>query len=241
MPVSVSLVVLTGAGISADSGLSTFRGGGGLWEGRRVEDVATPEAWRRAPASVWRFYQLRRAGLLEVRPNAAHHALARLERAMGEAGHRFLLVTQNVDGLHERAGSRPIRMHGSLEELLCERCGHVTRDLEHVDPEAFVPCPACGHERLRPNVVWFGEIPHETDRILRAVAGATHFFACGTSGVVYPAAGLLETARAAGAETFVNSLDPPENLSPRDRFLPGRAIEVVPPLVEAWIARWCAG
>ena len=233
---AVSVVVLTGAGISADSGLSTFRGAGGLWEGQRVEDVATPRAWARDPALVWRFYQLRRAGMLAVAPNDAHRALARLERGMKAAGHGFTLVTQNVDGLHARAGSDALEMHGSLARLRCERCGRVVPDLEHLDPQRFVPCAACGHPRLRPDVVWFEEMPFFLDEIETAALACTRFLAVGTSGVVYPAAGMLELARAGGARTFVNSLDPPENLHPGDEFLPGRAVDVIPPLVERWLA-----
>lgn len=234
----VSLVVLTGAGVSADSGVPTFRDAGGLWEGRRPEEVATPEAWAADRASVWRFYQLRRAALGRVEPNDAHRALARLERGMAERGHAFTLVSQNVDDLHQRVGSTVLSMHGSLPRLACERCGARVEDRESLDPDRTVPCAACDHDALRPDVVWFGEVPHHLDAIDRALRRATHFLAVGTSGVVYPAAGMLELARACGAETIVNSLDPPDNLHPRDRFLPGRAALVVPPLVEEWLAAW---
>lgn len=230
-----SLVVLTGAGVSADSGVPTFRDAGGLWEGQRVEDVATPQAWARDPRTVWRFYQLRRAALRTVEPNAAHHALARLERESLARGDRFTLISQNVDDLHARAGSTVLSMHGSLAHLACELCGAVTRDQHSLDPERFVACAACGHEPLRPDVVWFGELPRHLHEIDAALRGATHFFSIGTSGAVYPAAGLLSAARSLGAETWVNSLDPPENLDPRDRFHPGRAVEVVPALVERWL------
>lgn len=234
----VRLVVLTGAGVSADSGLATFRGGGGLWEGQRVEDVATPEAWERDPRLVWRFYQLRRAALLDVEPNAAHLALARFEARLREAGHELTLISQNVDDLHERAGSRVISMHGSLTRLVCEVCSNSRTGLEDLDPERFVACDACGNPRLRPDVVWFGEVPHELDTIELALSRCTHFLAVGTSGVVYPAAGLLHAARSVGAATFVASLDEPENLHPRDEFLPGRAIDVVPELCERWAREW---
>jgi len=223
--------VLTGAGVSADSGLATFRGGGGLWEGHAVEDVATPEAWARDPATVWRFYQMRRSALGAVEPNAAHVALAELERRLAAAEVGFTLVTQNVDDLHERGGSRrALHMHGELALLRCEECGERVRDREHVEPGAFVPCPACAHARLRPDVVWFGEVPYHLRRIDDAVRAATVFVAIGTSGVVYPAAALLEAARVFGARTIVQSLDAPENLHPRDEFAPGRASEVVPEL-----------
>ncbi|MCA8981378.1 MAG: NAD-dependent deacylase [Planctomycetes bacterium] len=231
-----SLVVLTGAGVSADSGVPTFRDAGGLWEGHRVEEVATPEAWARDPRTVWRFYQLRRAALQEVEPNAAHLALARLERECAARGEGFTLISQNVDDLHERAGSTVLSMHGSLSHLACELCGNVILDTQSLDPDRFVPCGACGQEALRPDVVWFGELPRCLDEIDAALHGATHFLSIGTSGLVYPAAGLLSAARSLGAETWVNSLDPPENLHPRDRFHPGRAADVVPALVERWLA-----
>ena len=221
---------LTGAGISADSGVATFRGAGGLWEGHRLEQVATPEAWARDPRTVWRFYQERRASLDAVEPNAAHLALAELERELGAAGVPFTLVTQNVDDLHERAGSTAVHMHGELSVLRCEGCGHTLRDREHVNAGAFLPCPLCDFERLRPDVVWFGEMPYHMGAIETALARCSHFAAIGTSGAVYPAAGFLQSARAAGARTWVNSLEPPDNLHPADTFLPGRAAEVVPEL-----------
>lgn len=227
-----SIVVLTGAGVSADSGVATFRYDGGLWEGHRVEDVATPEAWARDPALVWRFYQLRRAALRGVEPNPAHRALAELERELTDRDVGCTLVTQNVDDLHERAGSSPLHMHGELARLRCEACGWSGVERASFDPERFLPCAACAHERLRPDVVWFGEVPHHLEAIERAVVAATHFVAVGTSGVVYPAAGYLQIARAYGARTIVNSLDEPDNLHREDEFLPGRAAEVVPDLVE---------
>lgn len=225
------MVVLTGAGISADSGVPTFRGTGGLWEGQRLEEVATPEAWARDPRKVWRFYQERRRALRAVRPNAAHHALVRLERWLAERGGELTLVTQNVDDLHQRAGSSPLAMHGQLAVLRCEQCGARLRDLESTDPEVFRPCPACSHERMRPDVVWFGEQPYHLEAIEAAVLGCTHFWAVGTSGAVYPAAAYLELARARGARTLVQALEEPLNLDPADEFVPGRASEVVPALV----------
>jgi NAD-dependent deacetylase len=232
MPHRPSVVVLTGAGISADSGLATFRDAGGLWEGHRVEDVATPEAWACNPALVWRFYQQRRAQLATVVPNAAHHALADFERHCLEREIPFLLVTQNVDDLHDRAGSkRLLHMHGELAQLRCERCESRLRDLAQVDPEHHLACKACAHPRLRNDVVWFGEQPYHLPEIERALVTCTHFFALGTSGVVYPAAGFLTLARASGARTFVQALERPENCDPRDEFVPGRAAEVVPDLL----------
>jgi NAD-dependent deacetylase len=232
------VVVLTGAGVSADSGVQTFRDAGGLWERYRLEDIATPEAWRRDPALVWRFYQERRARLAHVEPNGAHRALATLEKSLAASDNDFRLVSQNVDDLHARAGSTVLSMHGQLAVLRCERCDVRVLDLERVDPDAFIPCEACGYERLRPDVVWFGEVPHHMDEIVRQVGGATHFVSIGTSGVVYPAASFLTLARGAGAETWVNSLDAPENLDPADRFFRGRAVDVVPQLVERWIREW---
>ncbi|HEX6884382.1 MAG TPA: NAD-dependent deacylase [Planctomycetota bacterium] len=238
-PAELSVVVLTGAGISADSGVATFRGPGGLWEGQRIEDVATPAAWARDPAQVWRFYQLRRAALTTVAPNPAHHALVELERRLAAAGARFTLVTQNVDDLHGRAGStRLLHMHGELALLRCERCEARTRDLAQLDPAAFAACSACGHPRLRPDVVWFGEVPYHLDEIAAALARCTHFAAIGTSGVVYPAAGMLAEARAAGARTSVLALERPENAHPTDEFVPGRACESVPRWVRAWLGEW---
>jgi len=235
----LAVLVLTGAGVSADSGLATFRGAGGLWEGRRVEDVATPEAWRRDPALVWRFYQLRRAALASVEPNAAHHALVELERRLAAAGASFALVTQNVDDLHERAGARALlHMHGELGVLRCERCDGRVRDRERVDPAVFLACAGCGHTRLRPDVVWFGERPHHMEAIARALERCTHFLAVGTSGVVYPAAGFLEAARAGGARTLVQALERPENLRSADAFLPGRAAEAVPAFVRSFCEEW---
>lgn len=225
------VVVLTGAGISADSGVRTFRAAGGLWEGHRVEDVATPEAWQRDPRRVWRFYQERRAQLRTVEPNDAHRALATFAATAAARGTGFTLVTQNVDDLHDRAGSEVLHMHGELARLRCERCDLVVEDHVHFDPGRFVPCPECGQPRLRPHIVWFGEVPFHLPEIERALAACTHFVAIGTSGVVWPAAGMLHTARAVGAATWVQSLDPPDNLDGRDRWRQGRAAVVVPALL----------
>ncbi len=236
---ALSIVVLTGAGVSADSGLATFRGAGGLWEGRALEDVATPQAWRRNPELVWRFYQERRSALGSAEPNAAHRALAELESRLGAAGAGFTLVTQNVDDLHERAGSRSLlHMHGELAMLRCEGCGARVRDLLHVDPERFVSCAGCGQVRLRPDVVWFGELPYHMEEIGRALERCTHFLAVGTSGVVYPAAGFLQEARRAGARTYVQALDRPENVHGRDEFVGGRAAESLPALFRRLASEW---
>lgn len=227
------LFVLTGAGVSADSGVQTFRDAGGLWEGHRPEDVATPEAWARNRALVWRFYQARRAQLASVQPNAAHLALAALERRLRAAGHEFTLVTQNVDDLHDRAGhDEVLHMHGELAALRCERCGHTLHDLAFVERERFLPCPVCQHGAVRPDIVWFGEVPYHLDRIELALQTCTHFVAIGTSGQVWPAAGLMHAARSLGAAIWVQALAEPDNLTPDDRFVRGRAAAVVPAMLD---------
>jgi NAD-dependent deacetylase len=224
-----SIVILTGAGISAESGVPTFRGPDGLWEGHRVEDVATPQAFRRDPVLVQRFYDARRAALRNVAPNAAHLALARLDADWpGE----LLLVTQNVDDLHERAGSRRLlHMHGELNSALCTACGAATPwtgDLGH-----HPPCPRCAAPRLRPDIVWFGEMPYHMDRIGDAIAACDLFVSIGTSGAVYPAAGFVEWARDAGAATLELNLDPSAGTSMFDEARHGPATLLVPAWVEA--------
>jgi NAD-dependent deacetylase len=200
-----NIVVLTGAGVSAESGLATFRGPDGLWEGHRVEDVCTPEAFRRDPALVQAFYDTRRAKLKEVEPNAAHRALARLD---AEWPGELLIVTQNVDDLHERAGAkRVLHMHGELKSAWCLACDVRVRWEEELGSNP--PCPACGATgRLRPDIVWFGEMPYEMERIDRALMEADLFVSIGTSGAVYPAAGFVQTARHAGARTLELNLEP---------------------------------
>ncbi len=188
-----NLVVLTGAGVSAESGISTFRDAGGLWETHRFEELASPEGFSRDPVLVHRFYNLRRGQLAVVRPNAAHLALATVERAWARRGD-FLLVTQNVDDLHERAGSRALlHMHGELRKLRCGICDAV-RAWE-ADAGVDTACPACGNTgTMRPDIVWFGEMPYHMQRIGAALAQADVFCAIGTSGTVYPAAGFAATA-----------------------------------------------
>ncbi len=222
------VLILTGAGVSADSGVRTFRDAGGLWEGQRVEDVATPDGWERNPSLVWRFYQERRRQLRTVEPNAAHRALAEFAEAAAEAGHGVTLVTQNVDDLHDRAGGDVLHMHGELVKLRCEQCETVIEDRVHFDPGRFVPCEACGHARLRPHIVWFGEVPFHMGEIERALRRCTHFVAIGTSGKVWPAAGMLQQARSHGAVTWVQALEAPDNLDGGDRWHEGRAADVVP-------------
>jgi NAD-dependent deacetylase len=200
-----NIVILTGAGVSAESGLATFRGPDGLWEGHRVEDVCTPEAFRRDPALVQSFYDARRAKLKEVEPNAAHHALARLD---AEWPGELLIVTQNVDDLHERAGAkRVLHMHGELKSAWCLACD--ARMPWAKELGSGPPCPACASAgRLRPDIVWFGEMPYEMERIDRALRDADLFVSIGTSGAVYPAAGFVQTARYAGARTLELNLEP---------------------------------
>lgn len=227
------LVVMTGAGISAESGVSTFRDKGGLWEQYNVYEVATPEAFDADPRKVWEFYGKRRAQLRTVEPNAAHHALARLEAAMPDG--QFTLVTQNVDDLHDRAGSRNVvHMHGELAKVRCTGCGTITTTLDDLGP--LPDCADCG-AMLRPHIVWFGEVPMHMDAIERAATACTLFLVVGTSGTVYPAAGMLSLAKASGARTAGVNLDPPENAAYLDHFLRGKAGEILPPLVEEWIGK----
>ncbi len=202
-----SVVILTGAGMSAESGIATFRDPDGLWENHRPEDVATPEAFAADPDLVHRFYNARRAQLLNgaVAPNAAHVALARLER---ELDGDLLLVTQNIDDLHERAGStRVLHMHGELLRSRCGACGSVSEFRGDVD--GTTRCPACGEEGgMRPHVVWFGEIPLGMEQIFTALEHCDIFAAIGTSGNVYPAAGFVQVARGTGAHTVELNVEP---------------------------------
>ena len=200
-----NIVILTGAGISAESGLATFRAADGLWEGHRVEDVATPEAFQRDPALVHEFYNARRANLDSVEPNAAHRALARLDAAWpGD----LLLVTQNVDDLHERAGSkRMVHMHGELRKGWCLACEERFAWDGQMDEQTS--CPACDATgNVRPDIVWFGEMPYAMDRIEEALQRCDLFVSIGTSGAVYPAAGFVQTARYRGAQTLEMNLEP---------------------------------
>ena len=200
-----NIVILTGAGVSAESGLATFRAADGLWEDHRVEDVATPEAYRRDPGLVHRFYDARRARLGEVEPNEAHKALARLD---AEWPGELLLVTQNVDDLHERAGSkRLLHMHGELNSGWCLACDERFAWSGPMGESA--ECSHCGTGgQVRPDIVWFGEMPYEMDRIDEALQHADLFVSIGTSGAVYPAAGFVQTARYCGARTLEMNLEP---------------------------------
>ncbi|KNG95174.1 Sir2 family NAD-dependent protein deacetylase [Pseudaestuariivita atlantica] len=222
------IVVLTGAGVSAESGLSTFRGGGGLWDDHRVEDVATPEAFARDPALVHRFYNERRRKAGAARPNAAHHALAEL--AARDDIH-LTLVTQNVDGLHEAAGARDvIHMHGALADALCAACGHRWPAPKVMAAED--PCPDCAMRATRPDIVWFGEIPYHMERIAEALERADIFASIGTSGRVYPAAGFVDHAAARGVTCHGFNLDADEIGPVFDHHHVGPATQTVP----AWVA-----
>ena len=227
------IVVLTGAGVSAESGLATFRGADGLWEGHRVEDVATPAAYQRDPVLVHQFYDARRAKLATLEPNAAHEALARLD---SEWGDDFLLVTQNVDDLHERAGSRRlIHMHGSNMRGWCLACDDRFPWQRPMGEGAS--CPACGRTgRVRPDIVWFGEMPYEMERIEDAIRECDLFVSIGTSGAVYPAAGFVQTARYCGARTLEINLEPSLGSHLFDENRIGKAGEVVPQWVEEVLA-----
>jgi NAD-dependent deacetylase len=223
-----SIVILTGAGVSAESGIATFRGPGGLWEGHRVEDVCTPEALARDAALVHRFYDERRAALATVEPNDAHRALARLD---AEWPGELLLVTQNVDDLHERAGSRRlVHMHGELRSALCGLCGIRTEWSGALRPAS--PCPHCGEDALRPDIVFFGEMPYAMGRIEAALAQCDLFVSIGTSGAVYPAAGFVQLARHYGARTLELNLERSGGSDLFDESRLGPAGELVPAWVE---------
>jgi NAD-dependent deacetylase len=232
------VAVLTGAGVSAESGLATFRGAGGLWEGHRVEDVATPFAFERDPTLVWRFYNARRANLRTVQPNPGHQALVALEKYFahqvgGESGENFAVLTQNVDGLHQAAGSRRVlELHGSLRRVRCTRCKYIMdRGVEEL-PE-LPHCPECGH-LLRPDVVWFHEmLPADVwQQAAEATAASQCFLVVGTSAIVYPAAGLIDAARDAGAAVVEVNLEATIASRRGGLALRGPSGVVLPQLVE---------
>jgi len=224
------IVILTGAGISAESGIQTFRDAGGLWENHPVEQVATPEGFAADPILVHRFYNLRRAALKDVKPNAAHIALGRLQ---SDFEGRVTLVTQNVDDLHERGGSSGvIHMHGELRSAFCTSCcNHKQIQLEDLNTE--LPCPACGTKGgLRPDIVWFGEMPYQMDRIETALQSCDLFVSIGTSGAVYPAAGFVQLARMHGAQTLELNLEPSQGSAFFSETRRGPATQLVP----EWVA-----
>ena len=217
------IFVLTGAGLSAESGLGTFRDEGGLWTKYDLSKVATPEGYAADPSTVLDFYNARRANAGGAEPNAAHHALARLQ-----AARETFLVTQNVDTLLDRAGATQVlHMHGRLDRVLCNKCGARWDAPEVMDP--FDPCGHCGAQALRPDVVWFGEMPHGLDEIEDKLSCASLFVAIGTSGTVYPAAGFVEMASSLGIPTLELNLEPSGGVFDEGRY--GPATEVVP----AWV------
>lgn len=221
----MKIAILTGAGISAESGLGTFRDEDGLWTRYDLNDVATPEGFVRNPALVHDFYNARRANCAAATPNAAHEALARL---MADARHAVTLITQNVDDLHERAGCHEvIHMHGELMRALCADCGHRWDAPALMAPDDT--CPRCNAPATRPDVVWFGEMPYEMDQISNRVAASDLFVAIGTSAEVHPAAGLVELAR---GETLELNLEPSARANRFDQHRFGPATEMVP----AWVS-----
>lgn len=227
------VVILTGAGISAESGIRTFRDAGGLWEGHDVQEVATPEAFERNPGLVQRFYDARRRQLAGVHPNPAHVALARLEK---ELAGEVTLVTQNVDDLHERGGSKRVHhMHGELLSALCLACGE--RNRWEADLSPAPPCPSCSEPALRPDIVWFGEIPYGLHEIEKSLVNADVFAAIGTSGAVYPAAGFVAVANAAGAHTVELNLEASEGAARFREVREGPASVTVPAWVEELLAK----
>ncbi len=232
VPPGARVFVLTGAGISAESGIRTFRDANGLWEQYRFEEVASPEGWAADAAVVWRFYAQRRAQAATCEPNPAHRALADLERALGD---RLFLCTQNVDDLHEKAGHRQlVHMHGELMKSRCESCSKPPFPDAVAHPA--VPRCACG-ARVRPHIVWFGEVPFEMDRIARELDACDVFVTVGSSGAVYPAAGFVSAVRArsrrgAAVKTVYVGPEEPDNAPMFDECRLGRAGEVVPALFE---------
>lgn len=227
----MKLVILTGAGVSAESGLGTFRDKDGLWTQVNIEDVATPEAFARNPAKVMGFYNARRKNCIEGDPNATHFALSELQ----QSHHDVTLITQNIDDLHEKAGSRDvIHMHGEIMRALCAACGHRWDAAEEMSIGEV--CPACAAPSGRPDIVWFGEIPYHMERIEQALAKADLFVAIGTSGAVYPAAGFVQMADALGADTLELNLAPSDVASAFADSRYGPATEVVP----AWVKDICA-
>ena len=223
------IVILTGAGLSAESGLSTFRDKDGIWSRHRIEDVATPEAFARDPERVLEFYNTRRKGAAGVKPNAAHEALAKLEK---EHPGKVLTVTQNIDPLHEMAGTRSlIHMHGEILKKLCAHCG--AKEPWEDDLSTDLVCPVCERSGgMRPDVVWFGEMPYRMEEIAEALGACDLFISIGTSGTVYPAAGFVMEARNAGAHTVELNLEPSEGATLFAKAIHGKATQIVPVFVD---------
>ena len=225
------LFVLTGAGVSAESGIPTFRGVNGLWRDYRIEEVASPQAWHRDPRLVWEFYSMRRRVAAAAKPNPAHIALAKLEQNLGD---RLFLCTQNVDDMHEQAGStHVVHMHGELFKSRCDTCNRPPfRDASTYDPPAELPHCECDG-RIRPHICWFGEVPFELDRIFRALDECTVFMAVGTSGVVEPAASFVAHV-AKRARTIYVGAEEPVNASAFTECHLGKAGEVLPLLADSF-------
>lgn len=237
MPHYDRIVVLTGSGISAESGIATFRDPGGIWAKFDYRDVATPEAFARNPTLVHDFYNTRRRSVVGVKPNPAHEALARLEQGVtARAGGSFALVTQNIDPLHEMAGSQNlIHMHGEILKALCNHCRKRHRWAE--DIATTTQCPKCGKSGgMRPDVVWFGEMPYHMERIGELLDAADLFVSIGTSGAVYPAAGFVAEARRQGAHTVELNLEPSDGVTLFAEAIHGKATEIVPAFVERILA-----
>ena len=227
-----NIVILTGAGISAESGIATFRDKDGVWSKFKLEDYATPEAFERDPVKVQTFYNERRAGMKDKQPKAAHEALARLEK---DHSGEVLLVTQNIDDLHDRAGSENlVHMHGELLKAWCTHCDNRSAWLYNIEADSV--CASCGQKgSLRPDVVWFGEMPYQMDRIFDALDRADIFISIGTSGAVYPAAGFVDAANQAGAATMELNLEPSDGSYLFDEVAHGPATEIVPNWVEGFL------
>ena len=234
-PITKHIVILTGAGISAESGIDTFRAEGGLWENYPVEQVATPEGYAADPALVHHFYNLRRAALKTVKPNPAHFALARLQEGLKAKGGSLTLVTQNVDDLHERGGVKDtIHMHGILTSMLCAACS--AHWDWHEDTSVQSACPSCTRRSARPDIVWFGEMPYRMDEIESALAGCDLFVSIGTSGAVYPAAGYVQMARQMAKTTLELNLEPSQGSHHFTQTRYGKAGTIVPEWVDELLA-----
>ncbi len=230
VPENVRMTVLTGAGVSAESGISTFRDNNGLWETHRIEEVATPEAFERDPEMVWRFYKQRYFDSLKAKPNKAHLTLKKIQDKLGDS---FRLITQNVDGLHKKSGSRNvIEMHGALDHCSCTECDTIYY-MKDVNLDDELPQCECGGV-LRPYIVWFGEVPYFIDEIYDILEKTDILVVIGTSGVVYPAAQFLMVVKNEGAYTIGINLEKPDNFAFFDEFHLGKAGELLPELYNIW-------
>jgi NAD-dependent deacetylase len=228
------VAVLTGAGISAESGIKTFRDSNGLWENHSVEEVATPEGFARNPELVWEFYRQRYQQMLTVKPNSGHYALKELEEYLGD---NFLLITQNIDGLHSLAGSKNLlEMHGTIRQAFCAKCRTIYPTDEVIGEKGIPHCEKCS-ALLRPDVVWFGEMPYHMEEIINFLQNLDYFITVGTSGVVYPAAQFLITAKYSGSTTIGINLETPDNYRFIDEFHQGLSGKILPDLVRLWTER----